>query len=268
MPKLRFQTETSEARPIPPQGLFSVMCWPQEPEKMKGFLGVEFFRLMEQADAQPQLRDNPDFIQGLEFIRKQLGGWTSISNMPKSHEVFADMKNRMMRGNWVGGTLCMAYILRKNHSGQIEGEISLRRLWTFLFQTRNQYFPKPPKKEALREAWDEFKSVAHLWAANFFINQWMAETLADRTKESLVHLEIQSPTQETVTEIILSHHVPLVLALAKDFEEFGLNFKPSHSRKPLLDPERLWTLEDVPNRSFPFPKIILSDQILEIFNDA
>lgn len=268
MPKLGYKSGTNEATPISYQGLFSVMCWPQEPEKVKGFLGVEFFRLMEQVDAQPQLKADPDFIQGLELIRKQLGGWASISNMPRSDEVIADLKNRMMRGNWVGGTLCMAYILRENHSMQIEGEISLRRLWTFLFQTRSQFFQKPPKREALREAWDEFKSVAHLWAANFFVNQWMAETLIDRTKESLVHSGIHSPTQEMVTERTLSQYVQLMLPLANVFQDFGLTFKPSRSRKSLLDPDRLWTLEDVPTRSFPFPTITLSDQTLEIFNDV
>jgi len=75
----------------------------------------------------------------------------------------------------------------------------------------------------IREAWAKFKDVAHLAAAFVLTTHNMREDIGDDLEEFGVFL-----------------------AIAKDFEMFGVSFYPHAQKRPLLDPSRIWSVPNYP----------------------
>ena len=249
--------------------LFGLMCWPkkEEEERRNAFVALGHFELRERIDSSPFLKEEPLLERALDIHLQMLGGWKGISNLPPKKELFLEARKRMARGAWVGATLCTAYLIHKNYGGEGEEEISLQRIRKFLFRARNEFFENPPEKEALKDAWNEFKSVAHLWAGQYFVKHYMARQVAEVVVSGLPPSVTQADVERECERRLVPLTTQAIFAMAKEFQEFGLTYTPARSARPLLDADLLWTLVDVPECPIECPRIFFSDDLLEIFDD-
>lgn len=249
------------------RGVIGIMCWPNDEARRMAYIKHEYFDQLKRMDEFPFLKEDPLLVGFLEVFRTMLGGWSALADLPPNSELLDDMKVRTIKGGWVGASLCLTYLLQTNHTKQIQGGVSLRKVWAFLFRTGNQFFSTPPEKDALKDAWDEYKSVAHLWAAAYYIELWAKEEVF---KEGLTNLPL--PQDKALRKLTLSTAatslwIQSAIPLAKRFQEFGLSYKPAFSKRYLLDESHIWTLENLPDWPCPSTDARLSDELLEIFND-
>jgi hypothetical protein len=247
--------------------IYALMLWPQDESARRKFEGLQFFKFLELLETAPSLKKDEVLTKAVEAQLRGIGGVSTLREMESERKILTDMQNRADRGKWAGGALCMAYLLHTNHAKEIEGGISLRKVRAFLARKGEQFFRKPPKEEALKEAWDEFKSVAPLWAAKFFVDHWMRTQLEVDPLKDLILPEDPTLRNWKIEQAMSQAWVRTVLPLAHDFQEFGLNYKPLKSSVPLLDPKVLWTLVDLPDWAFDRPRVFFLEDLIEILND-
>lgn len=278
MPELRIQNILDSNplgdsdRPAAPgsgllRGVMGIMCWPSDEVRRMAYLKHEYFDQLKRMDEMPLLKEDPLLVGFLEEFRTMLGGWGALADLPPNSELLDEMKARAVKGAWVGASLCLTYMLQTNHTKQIERGVSLRKVWAFLFRTGDRFFNTPPEKDALKDAWDEYKSVAHLWAAAYYIELWAKEEVFKKGITDLPLPQDKALRKWTLSTAATSLWLRSAIPLARRFQDFGLSYKPTFAKSPLLDKGLIWSLEDVPDWPCPSMDARLSDDLLEIFND-
>jgi hypothetical protein len=160
--------------------------------------------------------------------------------------------------------------------------ISLNRVWKWIEQYGSLWIPMYTTKDRLDEDWEQFKSVAHLWAADFafhwlgfanqphshFASQWQREIVPMLPHNALASHPKEADQALAVIEKVdyINHRLRYLFTFARHFQDFGLAFRPKRSRKPLLDHDRLYLLEDVPDWGIPFPEVELPEEWVESMN--
>ena len=251
--------------------IFSVMCWPGDVKRQEAY---QYWRAQESfaaVDSIPVQHGDDQFLWLNELsrvYRNATRGFVIQAGLPSYEALRRESGDRIVRGIWAGATLCIAYLLHKDYAERGPFEISLTRIWGFLFRSKQDFFSHPPRKESLKEAWGEFKDVAHLWAGLFFFNHWMAV-------EALQCVELDgtsgAATQKRIVHAMGSRDLAVttkaILVLAREFQEFGLGFTPKRSGNPLLDPNGIWRVEELQDWGISFPSIQLSDIHVDVYLD-
>lgn len=247
--------------------IFTFMYWPQDITRRTEYMCLSHFDLLTLLDKVPFLDKDKSISVVLEEGRARFGGWQALASLPPKNDFICDIENRSARAEWVGVTLFIAYTLKTHHTHQLKEKVSLRKVREFLFRNRNLFFPIPPKKEALKDAWDEYKAVSHLWAAKHYIEQLKLSALPQNFDNNLLGKDTLANEAWKKASFIDPTWNKRMLSYAMEFQEFGLRYKPANSRTSLLDPDLLWTLEDLPNWGRERPAYALPDELVEDYND-
>jgi hypothetical protein len=249
------------------QHIASIMCWPEDEKARKSFHRIQHFQMAWMLDFISTEREFPEIRRLLELHRESIGGWLALAEARPVQDLTAEVKSSTTRGDWVGGTLCLAHILHTQHADRVKGQLSLRKVRAFLYRTGDHFFKQPPGPEAANDAWEEFKSVAHLWAGRFFIEHWMTKQIAAAVIAGLSNRDLNTIQKWEIDLQLDSLWTQAMLTMAKVFQDFGLSYKPARSRTPILDANRIWTLVDLPIWPLDPPIIRLTEAMLEIFED-
>jgi hypothetical protein len=118
------------------------------------------------------------------------------------------------------------------HHGNLRGGASLNKVIHMLDSVVE--FPRTE----IMSAWASGKSVIHLGAAYFDFFSMADEAAGNDTAK---WANLYGPFQDIGPCIA---HLGHFLALAKSYQEFGLEFIPTGSKTPLLDPEVVWRVPD------------------------
>ena len=247
--------------------LRAVMCWPRDEQARMTFHRLLHLQLRSDWEQAPHLADDPLFIKLFARDWQAFGGAEAFLETPPYQTVMDEAERRSTRGEWAGATLCLAHLLHTRYADRLEGPISLRKVRALLARQGSPFFQELPGPRALNDAWEEFQPVAHLWAGSFFVGQWLGATLREAVAADMVARSHLPPPTWQPSDLFLSHLGWAILSLATTFQEFGLAYLPKHARKPLLDPEQLWRLVDVPVWPVAIPAVDLPAELLERFDD-
>jgi len=243
------------------------MAWPKDEsawEDVQKYMHCAYLAMIEQF---PEIANDPIISSLLTLQRNSFGGWNALREGRPFSELQTQLPERIVRGEWVGGTLCMAYLLHMQNNPKLKDDISLRKVRRLLFRKGDCLFKKPPGERALSDAWEEFKNVAHLWAGQFFVDHWMAREIATAAMAEIPQDHPLYSREWATNFALLTCWHQAVLTVAKSIQEFGLTYKPPHSKNTLLDPTHLWTLVDIPLCPIEIPIIPISDEMIEIYQD-
>jgi hypothetical protein len=96
--------------------------------------------------------------------------------------------------------------------------------------------PRGRSSRYIRKQWEEFKPVAHLWAAY----------------RAILFANLQGKNQP---EMSTDEGLPLFLALAEWFAEEGLSIYPHSRRQPALDSSELWRVPAALRSQWPLLEV-------------
>ena len=85
--------------------------------------------------------------------------------------------------------------------------------------------------------WEDKRPVIHLWAARNFHSRFLPESESDSNLHDFQPFGLQG--------------LPLFLAVAEKFKQFGLGYCPRDKKKPLLDEKILYSIP----KDFPVPEL-------------
>jgi len=266
--------------------LDSLMAWPSDDQRARQYcrrrLVDQYAALQDAAERVPMITVIPGFIEAKRLCWEFLDGWSGILNLPAKDDLDRDHHSLRTRGHQVGATFCILYWCQASHATQLAQPISLNRVWKWIEQYGSLWIPLYTTKDRLDEDWEQFKPVAHLWAADFafhwlgfakqthayFASQWQNEIVP-----MLPHGALEERPEEVDRALAIvknvddiNHRLRYLFTFARHFQEFGLSFTSKRSRKPLLDRDRLLLLEDVPDWGIPFPEVELPDEWIESMN--
>ncbi len=261
MPELNITSMYPNSLPV-----FAFMCWPNDEQKQRDLLSLDYLSNREYVDTNVFLKDHPFWQSDLEARMRNLGGWDALRSARPAVDVIPDVAKRARRGYWAGGTLCTIYLLQTDHAQELKKALSLRHVWTCLPYSGARIFTDCPSAHVLKDVWDEFLSVAHLWAAWYLVERWMGHGA-----HSLSSVALPIPKECPYHEWVLQRgadtlRMQSVLTLAKEIQSFGLSFKAPRASKTLLDPDQLWQLQKIPNWPVERPRGVLSQRFLSLFN--
>ncbi len=207
-----------------PYSVLLPMLFPTDERKRKELLALVYASSLEKAAPE------------LEPVSSDI--WTILLHAPPLAVVEGgDCFEDVILKAWYAGTI-LKYMAVMQHAGEAA---SVRKavylVSKHLFGVRPRDGNRVPSTErTIRKGWNEFKPVAHLWAA-----VW-----------SLGNEDDPEGQLKALTEVSLRDF----LALAEWFREFGEQHNPSHQVHygSTLDPSTTWR----PPSDYPLPKLEIS----------
>lgn len=266
--------------------LDALMTWPSNDRRAMQYARrrmVDQYAALQEAESRaPLLTTSPGFLDAKRMCWEFLEGWDGILSLPAKEELEAEYDALQSSGRRAGATFCILYWCHQSHATQLNRPISLSQVWKWIDQYGAAWVPIHATKDRLDEDWEQFKPVAHLWAAeyaffwlgcwnqrdSYFASQWQSEILPMLPREDL------DSHPDEVNRVIaimdrldrLNHRLKYVFSFAHQFQEFGFAFTPKRSRKPLLDRDRLVFLEEVPDWGIQLPVVEFPDEWIDSIN--
>lgn len=225
------------------QYLQILMCWPSDVEQQNQALRATYLNTLGIVEAKtPREKDFWTYFKGMEPHRKRLGGWRALAEAPPLSEIEAAMEARTKDGLIAGGMLRLLHALHAQ-AIPLAGGPSLNKIVDFLRQHGESIFQQNRTftKANLMAIWNEYKPVAHLWAAHVSLVHKHCPVRPE--KDSLLDPAYQAFDRQ------LAAYIHRLYCMAKHLQEFGLTFKAKGSaaeKKNLLDPETCLLLGEVP----------------------
>ena len=200
--------------------LFAVMLYPNDLAGQDRYLGVNLARREVQLAEADGMRGRSEIHVSLDLLRLLL-------DAPAYEAIRVDVAERRKRAYLAGALLAMLYVMVRL---QIEEEPSLNKAIFALSQfaqeeTFGDGSPIPRSERMIREALDEFRSVAHLWAA----------------------LDLnQSYPYAPVREETIPPHQEKFLRVAAGILDSGCEFVPLRARPaaPMIDRAGAWQIPE------------------------
>lgn len=248
----------------------ALMLWPHDEKARNTYIQSGFRDMCAILEEElPEVREHPQVQELFSSLQAGFGSWSGLRNLRPESEVEAEARRLSTRATWAGATLFFLIQFQGSHPEQLEGGISLKKVRSFLARSGKEWFGTPPDREAIKDAWVEFRAVTHFWAAKYFIDQWLGPSI--RTQAEQCYKETIFPNERFRRIAIMSEEMDLrvkhILAHAHRFQRVGLAFKPPFSRTPVLDAEILWRIEELPDWDIPEMGIELHADILGVLND-
>jgi hypothetical protein len=212
--------------------VFAHQFWPADARSRERFLAqitVKALGVTEQL-AVPDKGNLEVWLNNVERVQRwllddnllPLGGFAVVSEGPSLQEIFANAKRPARLQNAVGWILLLARDIADHFAP--ERTASVNRSIDLA-----ERFTKHNRKD-LWAAWQGYKSVAHLCAANVFLN---------------LRPELIPPSLRTNEGgLRLDTGLGLILAVARDFQRFGIAYVPARTKTPLLDQNEIWLIAD------------------------
>jgi hypothetical protein len=200
--------------------MHSVLYYPNEPEKRKEFLMAHTCHLGFKFWSEEAFKDRIDPFTYLKTI-----------NYASSYNDFAkDMIKRGKDINTAGNILVKLLWMERNENIK---EPSIRKAVALLMDThlKQKEFRKAKFQltaKGIRNCWDEFKNVSHLWAAYYYKEPSLSNSY--------------SKFSETFS---------IFLGVAEYFRNFAISTIQVRSKTPILKAEEAWKVPE----DFPVPEI-------------
>ncbi len=248
----------------------AVMLWPHDEKARETYVrsGCRDMQAILEEEF-PEFQEHPLVQTMLRSLQTRYGGWSGLRNLRPEAEVEKEALRLSTRATWAGATLFFLIQFQEHHAEQIEQGMSLRKVRSFLARQGSDWFSAPPESEVLKDAWDEFRTVVHFWAAKYFVDNWLGAAIRASAEQQLSGTPELNPRIRHLT--LKSTEVDLrtkhVLVYAHRFQTFGLTFRPARSQSPVLDLEALWRIEDLPEWEIPDLGLKIDSDLLEILND-
>lgn len=248
----------------------ALMIWPNDEDARRAYAQSGFRDMHAILEEElPEYREHPLVQEMLSALKSDFGGWSSLRNLRPESEIEAEGVRLSKRASWAGATLFFLIQFQENHANDLEGGISLNKVRSFLSRRGEEWFGTPPEREAIKDAWVEFCTVPHFWAAKYFVDHWLGTSIRDQAEQRFKEITFSDERFRRIA--IRSEEADLrtkhILVYAHRFQGFGLAFKPPRSRTTLLNPDILWRIEDLPDWDIPDMGIKFPLDVLETLND-
>ena len=224
------------------QALLCYLCWPNNEERRIGFsaaVGANFLENLNR-ERDEHLQTHPDLAPLIQqtygrWFQENLrlrfeahgGGYGAVS--VRGIEAYSDdvqnaAEDWMLTGFVIGKVRHMA----AQPEGLIRGGAGIAKAIDLAAATTRY------NRDRLRKAWSRCRDFAHVCGAILLLDSNISDEM--RVIEDLPGLSA------------VYHHLPFVLLLAREYQEFGLTYVSHGRREPILPPDTLWRLpEAVPH---------------------
>ena len=188
-----------------------------------------------------------------------LGGRRGILEAPAKAIFDKETNSIGERAIWVGRAFLLMFLL-KNHY-KVPNLTSINNVQFYLFYEHER------SRSTFYQAWGEFQSVAHLWAAKYAAiiigaleeAQLLLDSGTTVKDGGTKHHNAGRPPFRNLSDVWQSpkgKEVENTFAWAGEFQRFGTTFIPSRAKGPLLDSSTTWMVpENGPWKLRPLPII-------------
>lgn len=212
--------------------ILAMMLWPSDAERQRLVQITLFKALLVEREVSGTENDGiPSEEDFLDTWKKDLGGWSRIFDTPSIKDVDAQILNRRKQSAIAGHILLFIYGWAQIPPGK-RGGPSVNKAIHILHTDAEQHGEKSLSRSQMMSAWQRYRSVAHYWAAQAFIDGWRASK-AEWTPFEPYDINHGIPALGGRASI---NELRRVLYVAARLRSFGTSLEVEHSKEPLLDP--------------------------------
>jgi len=254
----------------------AIMSWPRDGVRQKQYLQICC------APYQPLylkiLLENPSIPQDSIFatcfraLHSLVGDINEILDLPSKSLIDNELQQNRLRGRNAGMALFSLYCLNASHKHQITKNISLTNVWHWLESNGQTLFGLSLKKDQLDADWEDFKNVAHLWAADVVYDLIYKNRPIDGVMTQFFTAQKQdkiSPELINLAHVVdmVDHKYKYIFSYANLFQYFGLSYKSKHSKKCLLDSDDLYLVDEIPDWNIELAQVLFADPLVKSFGN-
>lgn len=238
--------------------LIAIRAWPNDEGAKRAFMQAYYRMVMVEIEAAGKNKGaaviSDEEGRVLAAMHDHLGGWKAFSESPSNSEVMKDLTSRAGLGAIAGVVLLLIHSIA-TATPELAGKASVNKVIHLMEMHGAELFGRRFERNDVLPAWSQFRDVAHLWAAEIYMESFFPEEI------------LAAEAKEPKNEANSTHRLLRKLVHARNFQTFGLSFKPKSSPKMLLDIESTWCIGSLPWEYEETMPIVIDPKILGSLED-